>query len=320
MAIPLRLERTALFVPANNWHMIAKAATSAADAVCLDLEDAVPLEQKASSRAQVIRAFRELDFGRRVRMFRINGLDTGFAYRDLIEVVEAVGDRLDLVMLPKAGSAGDVEFVDRLLTQIEQQQGWSRAIGIEAQIESARGFLYCREIAAASPRLEALIFGPGDFAASMQMPSSGIGDFDEHDALYPGHRWHAAMQAIVAAGRGNARGVVLRCLDGPYAAYKDDAGFERSCRIALAMGFDGKQCIHPAQLAIARSIFTPSTAAAAQAERIVDAYRAAAAGGRGAVSVDGKMVDAANLRLAEVVAARARLCRAADGNLSERMT
>lgn len=318
MAIPLRLERTALFVPANNWHMLEKAAASAADAVCVDLEDAVPLEQKATSRAQVIRAFRELDFGRRVRMYRINGLDTGFAYRDLIEVVEAVGDRLDLVMLPKAGGAGDVEFVDRLLTQIEQQQGWTRAIGIEAQIESARGFVHCREIAAASPRLEALIFGPGDFAASMQMPSSGIGDFDEHDALYPGHRWHAVMQAIVAAGRGNSRGVNLRCLDGPYAAYKDDAGFERSCRIALAMGFDGKQCIHPAQVAIARSVFTPSAGAAAQAERMVEAYRSAAAAGRGAVSVDGKMVDAANLRLAEVVAARARLCRDADGDLSER--
>jgi len=314
MAIPLRLERTTLFVPGNNRRMVEKAAASEADAVCLDLEDAVPVEHKAAGRTEVIRAFQELDFGRRLRMFRINGLDTSFAYRDLIEVVEAVGDRLDLIMLPKAGSAGDVEFVDRLLTQIEMRQGFTRPIGIEAQIETARGFMYCREIAAASPRLEALIFGPGDFAASMQMPSSGIGDFDEHDALYPGHRWHAPMQAIVGAGRGNSRGVNLRCLDGPYAAYKDAAGFERSCRIALAMGFDGKQCIHPAQLPVARAIFTPSEEASAHAQRVLDAYRTAAAAGRGAVSLDGKMVDAANLRLAEVVAARARLCRQADGS------
>ncbi|MGH9477276.1 MAG: HpcH/HpaI aldolase/citrate lyase family protein [Terriglobales bacterium] len=312
MANPERLERTALFVPANNWHMLERAAASEADAVCIDLEDAVPVEQKPASRAQVIRALQELDFGRRIRMFRINGLDTGFAYRDVIEVVEGAGDRLDRLMLPKAGTAGDVEFVDRLLTQIEQARGWEPRIGIEAQIETARGFLYCREIAAASPRLEALIFGPGDFAASMGMPSSGIGDFDEHDALYPGHRWHAAMAAIVGAARGNLRGVTLRALDGPYAAFKDAAGFERSCRIALAMGFDGKQVIHPSQIAIARRIFTPTPEAAAQAARVVAAYQAAAGGGRGAVSLDGKMVDAANLRMAQAVAAKAELCAAAD--------
>lgn len=312
MPVPERLERTSLFVPANNWHMIEKAASSSADAVCIDLEDAVPPEQKPESRAQVVRALRQLDFGRRIRICRINGLDTSWAYRDLVEVVEAAGDRLDLVMLPKAGTPADIEFVDRLLTQIEQARGWPARIGIEAQIESARGFLYCREIAAASPRLEALIFGPGDFAASMGMPSSGIGDFDEHDALYPGHRWHAPMQAIVAAARGNLPGLCLRALDGPYAAFKDAAGFERSCRIALALGFDGKQLIHPAQIPIARSIFSPSPEAAAHAERVVAAYQSAAAQGRGAVSLDGKMVDAANLRLARVVAARARLCAAAD--------
>ncbi|HUX67308.1 MAG TPA: CoA ester lyase [Terriglobales bacterium] len=307
MAPPLRLERTLLFVPANNWRMIEKAAASDADAVCLDLEDAVPVEHKAASRAVVARALRELDFGPRLRMFRINGLDTGFAYRDLIEVVEAAGERLDLVMLPKASGAGEVEFVDRLLTQIEQQRpGNTRPpIGIEAQIETARGFVYCREIAAASPRLEALIFGAGDYAASMQMPSSGIGEFDAHDALYPGHRWHAAMHAIVAC----ARAFGLRAMDSPYAAYRDAAGFERSCRIALALGFDGKQCIHPAQLEMARSVFTPTAEAAAHAARVVAAYEEAAAAGRGAVSLDGKMVDAANLRLAQVVARKAELCQ-----------
>lgn len=294
-----------LFVPANNWRMIEKAAASAADAVCLDLEDAVPGDQKAASRALVVRAFRELDFGRKLRMYRINGLDTGLAYRDIIDVVEAASDRLDLIMLPKATGPGELEFLDRLLTQIERQRPEQIfPIGIEAQIETARGFLYCREIAAASPRLEALIFGVGDYSASMQMPSTGIGDFDAHDALYPGHRWHAVMHTIVAAARAHG----LRCLDGPYAGYQDPAGFERSCRIARALGFDGKQCIHPAQLDSARAIFTPTPEEAEHARRVVAAYDAAAASGRGAVSLDGKMLDAANLRIAQVVAAKARLC------------
>jgi len=303
MNATLRLERSMLFVPANNWRMIEKAAASDADAVCLDLEDAVPVEHKAASRAQVVRALRELDFGRRLRMFRINGLDTGFAYRDLVDVVEAAGDRLDLVMLPKAAGPGDVDFVARLLTQIEQDRGFATPIGIEAQIETARGFLYCREIAAASPRLEALIFGAGDYAASMQMPSTGIGDFDQHDALYPGHRWHAPMHTIVAA----ARSYNLRCMDSPYAAFRDAAGFERSCRIARALGFDGKQCIHPSQLDTARAVFTPDAEAVAQARRILAAYDDAAAAGRGAVTLDGKMIDAANLRMARGVVAKAEL-------------
>ncbi len=307
MGVPLRLERTLLFVPGNNRRMIEKAAQAPADAVCLDLEDAVPAEEKAAARGVVAAALREVDFGRRLRLFRCNGLDTAWAYRDLIEVVEAAGDRLDLVMLPKASGADEVAFVDRLLTQIESAHGLGR-IGIEAQIETARGLVYAREIAAASPRLEALIFGPGDFAASMQMPSTGIGDFDEHDALYPGHRWHAPMMAIVAAARAHG----LRCLDGPYAAFRDAVGFARSCQIARALGFDGKQCIHPAQLEAARAAFTPAPEAVAQAERVLAAYAAAAAEGRGAASLDGKMIDAANLRLARAVTERAALCRQTD--------
>jgi citrate lyase beta subunit len=307
MPVPLRLERTLLFVPGNHRRMIEKAAQAPADAVCLDLEDAVAEADKAAARAVVAAALAELDFGRRLRLVRINGLDTAWAYRDLVDVVEAAGDRIDLIMLPKASGPGDVEFVDRLLRQIEAARGFG-PIGLEAQIENARGFAYAREIAAAAPRLEALIFGPGDFAASMRMPSTGIGDFDANDALYPGHRWHGAMLTIVAAARANG----LRCLDGPYAAFRDDAGFARSCQIARVMGFDGKQCIHPAQLEAARAAFTPSAEEAAQADRILAAYAAAAAAGKGAASLDGKMIDAANLRLARGVAARAALCRQAD--------
>ena len=298
-----RLTRSQLFVPASKPAMIAKAAASAADAVCIDLEDSVTPVEKASSRANVIRALKEIDFGRRVRMFRINALDTPFAYRDLVEVVEAAGDRLDVVMIPKAGSARDIEFVDTMLRQIEANIRLTRPIGIEAQIETASGFLHAVEIASASPRLEALIFGAGDYAASMHMPSAAIGEADEHDEIYPGHRWHAVMHTIVAT----ARVYDLRCLDGPYAGYTDEAGLARACRIALAMGFDGKQCIHPAQLAAVNATFTPSLEEVTKAAAVLKAYEAAAAAGQGAATHDGRMIDAANLRMARTVLERHRI-------------
>jgi citrate lyase beta subunit len=303
--VPTRLTRSMLFVPAGRWPMIEKAAASAADAVCVDLEDSVPAGEKAPARANAIRAFHELDFGSRVRMLRINGLDTPFAYRDLVDVVEAAGESIDLIMLPKAGSPQDVAFVDTLLTQVEMHRGFSRKIGIEAQIETAAGFLYAREIAQSSSRLEALIFGPGDYSASMQMPSESIGEFDRHDDEYPGHRWHAVMHTIVAAARANG----LRAMDGPFAAYKDSAGFERSCRIAHSLGFDGKQCIHPAQLEAANSIFSPLTEDVARAKAVVEAYERAAAEGCGAASLNGHMIDMANIRMARVVLEKDRIRR-----------
>jgi citrate lyase beta subunit len=301
--IPMRLERSVLFVPASSWSMIEKATTSAADAVCLDLEDSVAPAEKAVGRTNVIRAFATLDFAHRLRMFRINGVDTPLAYRDLIEVVEGADGRIDLVMIPKVNSPKEVMFADMLLTQIEMNVGGHRPLGIEAQIETANGFLYVREIAQSSPRLEALIFGPGDYAASMRIPSSGIGDFDAHDEAYPGHRWHAVMHAIAAAARANG----LRCLDGPYASYKDAAGFERACRIAHSMGFDGKQCIHPLQLLQANALFTPTAEEAAGADAIIRVYEQALEIKRGAASVNRKMVDAASVRMARVVAERYHL-------------
>jgi len=293
----IHMMRSMLFVPASRWSMIVKAANSAADAVCIDLEDSVAVEEKTASRNNVIRAFQELDFGKRRRIFRVNGLDTPFTYRDVIEVVEAAGERVDLVMLPKANSASDVAFVDQLLSQIEMHRGFQRRIGIEAQIETASGFVWLREIAQSSSRLESLIFGPGDYSASVRMPSSSIGGFDEHDEAYPGHRWHSVMHGIVAT----ARAFNLRCMDGPYAAYQDAGGFERSCRIARSMGFDGKQCIHPGQLAGANAAFGPSAEEFAEAEQVVRAYEEAVASGRGAATHKGKMIDAANLRMARVV-------------------
>jgi citrate lyase subunit beta/citryl-CoA lyase len=292
-----------LFVPGSRPAMFPKAIASEADAVCLDLEDSVLADEKATARGNVIRALTELDFGRRLRMVRINSLDSEFADRDLMEIMEAAGDRVDLVMVPKVASAADIAFVDDVLTRIEQAQGSQRRVGIEAQIESASGFLYVREIASASPRLESLIFGPGDFAASMQMPATGIGELDAHDAAYPGHRYHAVMLMIVAAARANG----LRCMDGPYAGYADTAGLVRACGIALALGFDGKQCIHPGQLATVNAAFSPSDEEVARASALVKAYEAAMAEGRGAASYQGRMIDAASLRMAQVILRRHEL-------------
>ena len=303
--MPVRLTRSMLFVPASRPAMIAKAAASVADAVCLDLEDSVLPDEKAVSRANVVRALREIDFGRRVRMVRINSLDTEYADRDLMEVMEAAGERVDVVMVPKAASAADIAFVDGVLSRIEEARGLTTRIGIEAQIESAAGFLYVREIASASSRLEGLIFGPGDFAASMQMPASSIGELDEYDKIYPGHRYHAVMLTIVAAARANG----LRCMDGPYAGYTDTAGLIRACQIATALGFDGKQCIHPGQLATVNAAFSPSEDEVARASALVKAYEAAIAEGRGAATHEGRMIDAASLRMAQVILRRHQLAQ-----------
>jgi len=297
MPLQPRRVRSMLFVPASRPDMIAKAAASAADAVCLDLEDSVAVSEKAAARRNVVVALQQLDFQTRPRIVRINGIDTEFAYRDLVDVCEAVGDRVDLVMIPKVSAARDVQFVDTLLSQIAGARQRVVETGIEAQIETAAGFLNIREIASSSPRIDALIFGPGDYAASMHMPLAAIGERDQHDALYPGHRWHAVMHTIVAAARAHG----LRCLDGPYAGFRDAEGFERACRVARALGFDGKQCIHPSQLESANAIFSPSPAEIASARALVDAYETATTQGRGAATHDGRMIDAANLRMARTI-------------------
>jgi len=291
------MTRSTLFVPGSRPDMIAKAAASQADAVCLDLEDSVAPAEKPSSRAHVVRALRDLDFGIRLRMVRVNALDTPFAYRDIVDVVEGAAGRVDALMVPKVASARDVWFVDTLLAQIEAHLGLGAPIGVHAQVESAAGYVNLAAIASAGPRLRSLIFGPGDFAASMHMPSTGIGEFDENDAFYPGHRFHAVMLAIVAAARANG----LQCVDGPYGQYTDAAGFERSCRIARVMGFDGKQCIHPSQLAAANEVFSPSEQEVAHAMAVVQAVSDAAAAGKGAAVHDGKMIDAASLRMARTI-------------------
>jgi citrate lyase subunit beta/citryl-CoA lyase len=249
----------------------------------------------------VARALAENDFGDRLRLFRMNALDTPYAYRDLIEVVEAAGDRLDLVIVPKVNRAEDVYFVDLLLTQIEARQGFEAGrIGIEAQIETALGGVNVDSIAAASPRLAGLIFGMGDYAASLRMPLDSIGEMDENDRLYPGHRWHYAMSRIVTA----ARAFGLRAIDGPYASFRDAEGHGRACDVARVLGFDAKWCIHPGQIAATNNAFAPSPEQVAWARKVLDEYDRAMREGRGAITIEGRMVDAASLRMARSLVER----------------
>jgi citrate lyase subunit beta/citryl-CoA lyase len=291
----MKAARSLLAVPATRRKMAEKALASAADAVFLDLEDAVAPDSKAAARTDVVHALEELDWEDRPALFRANALDTPYFYRDLIEVVERAGDSLDSVMIPKVNRPEDLYAVSMLLSQLELAMELERGkIKLEAQIESAEGLANVDSIASATSRLEALHFGPGDFAASVSMPQTSIGVMDEWDEAYPGHRFHYAMQRIVVA----ARATGLRVLDGPVADYSDEEGLRRSCLIARSLGFDGKWCIHPAQIAIVNETFSPTARDVEWAKKVVAAYEEANATGSGSVSVDGHMVDAASIKLA----------------------
>ncbi|MGH3107039.1 MAG: HpcH/HpaI aldolase/citrate lyase family protein [Rubrobacter sp.] len=291
----MKVARSLLAVPATRRKMAEKALASAADAVFLDLEDAVAPDSKPAARGDVVSALQELDWRGRPTVFRANALDTPYSYRDLIEVVEQAGDSLDAVMIPKVDRPEDLHVVSTLLSQLELAMDLEKGrIEVEAQIESAEGLANVDSIARATGRLTALHFGPGDFAASVSMPQTSIGVMDEWDEAYPGHRFHYAMQRIVVA----ARAAGLRVLDGPVADYGDEEGLGRSCLIARSLGFDGKWCIHPAQIAVVNEAFSPTDKEVDWAKRVVAAYDEANAEGSGSVSVDGQMVDAASIKLA----------------------
>ena len=298
-----RLERSVLLAPASNWGMIQKTAAARADAVCIDLEDAVAPDEKETSRANVVRAYHELDFGNKLKMFRMNGLDTHFAYRDLVEIVEAAGDRIDLIVIPKVNRPEDVYVVETLLGQIESYKKFSRPIGVEALIETALGCVNIREIAACSERLEGFVYGPGDYAASVHMPMESIGELDENDRIYPGHRWHHVMHSIVSA----AKAYNKRAIDGPFAGIKNPEGLAQACKIGRAMGFDGKWCIHPSQIETVNQTFVPSEKEIGWARLVLDEYEAALREGKGAISVKGKMIDVASLRMCQAIVERAKL-------------
>jgi citrate lyase beta subunit len=292
----MKAARSLLAVPATRRKMVERALASDADAVFLDLEDAVAPDDKAGARGDVVGALKELDWRGRPKLFRANALDTPYFYRDLIEVVEHAGDALDAVIIPKVNRPEDLYAVSVLLSQLELATNLD--VGktkLEAQIESAEGLTNADAIARATNRLEALHFGPGDFAASVRMPQTSIGTMDEWDEAYPGHRFHYAMQRIVVA----ARAAGVRVLDGPVADYGDEEGLRNSSLLARSLGFDGKWCIHPAQIPLVNEAFSPTAKEVEWAEKVVAAYEEANAAGSGSVSVDDQMVDAASIRMAQ---------------------
>ncbi|MCV7377417.1 CoA ester lyase [Mycobacterium alsense] len=292
------LRRSELAVPACNSNMFAKAAACGADLVFLDLEDAVPAAVKEQSRAKAITALNELDWGRAARAVRINGLDTRWCHDDIIEVVTEAGQNLDTIVVPKARRARDVWWVDVLVTQLEAKLGLSEHIRLEVLIEEVEGLANAEEIAVASPRLDALIFGVGDFSLSqgarVDTNFVPVGD-------YPGDFWHYARNKVIVA----ARIAGIDAIDAPYPDFKDLKGYERDARRASLLGYAGKWAIHPDQVPVANEVYSPTADEIARAERNLAAYREAEALGRGAVGVNGVLVDAAHAKMAEAVLARA---------------
>jgi len=287
--MPLRLRRSELSTPGSNEKMMAKAAESAADLVFLDLEDSVAPREKDSARGKVVHALKTLNWGKKTRAVRINNLETPYAYRDIIEVVDGAREHLDLIIVPKVKSAKDVWWVDVLLTQIETHLGMHKKIALEALIEEVEAMINAEEIARASPRLEALIFGPGDYSASQGVDTKGIGESGD----YPGDLWHYARNKVIIASR--AAGIDM--VDGPYAAFNDAEGYRRECNRARILGATGKWAIHPSQIAIANEVYSPPREQVERARKLAAAYAAAEAAGLGAVNVDGVMVDAASVRI-----------------------
>lgn len=312
-APPDRPNRCQLFGPGSRPAIFAKMAASAADVVNLDLEDSVAPDDKPAARANVIAATREIDWGRMCLSVRINGLDTPWWYRDVVDLLEQAGDRLDQIMIPKVGCAADVYAVDALVTAVERAAGRTRPIGFEVIIESAAGIAHVEEIAAASPRLRAMSLGAADFAASMGMQTTGIGGTQEnyymlHDgAKHWADPWHWAQTAIVAACRTHG----LLPVDGPYGDFSDDEGFRAQARRSATLGMVGKWAIHPKQVALANEVFSPSAAQLSEAREILAAMEAAKARGEGATVYKGRLVDIASIRQAEVILRQAEMIGAA---------
>ncbi len=313
-----RLQRSTLAVPASNVGMIEKAADSAADVVFLDLEDAVAPPEKAQARKNAIAALNDIDWeakGKTVSV-RINGLDTGYMYRDVVDIMEQAGDRVHMLLIPKLGVVADLYMVDALVNQIEQACGLTRRVGLEALIETALGMANVEEIArhaaTSDSRLEALHFGVADYAASMRARTVNIGGLNP---AYPGDQWHAALSRMIIA----CRAYGLRALDGPFGDFNDPDGYVTAAERAAALGFEGKWAIHPSQIGMANTVFSPPEAEITRARRIIEELRKAEAMGKGAASLDGKMIDAASekmamnvLALADAIAARSAPAKAAE--------
>ncbi|MEM7318338.1 MAG: L-malyl-CoA/beta-methylmalyl-CoA lyase [Pseudomonadota bacterium] len=308
-AAPGRPNRCQLFGPGSNTKLFEKMAASAADVINLDLEDSVAPSDKDIARANVIGALNDVDWGNKYMSVRINGLDTPYWYRDVVDLLEQAGDRLDQIMIPKVGCAADVYAVDALVTAIERAKGRAKPISFEVIIESAAGIAHVEDIAASSPRMQAMSLGAADFAASMGMQTTGIGGTQEnYYMLRDGEKhwsdpWHWAQAAIVAACR--THGVLP--VDGPFGDFSDDEGYFAQAKRSATLGMVGKWAIHPKQIALANQVFTPSEEAVLEAREILSAMEQAKANGEGATVYKGRLVDIASIKQAEVIVAQAEL-------------
>jgi malyl-CoA/(S)-citramalyl-CoA lyase len=310
---PARLNRSELAVPGSSPQFFEKAAKGAADVIFLDLEDAVAPDDKEKARKNVIEALNDLDWGSKTMSLRINGLDTHYMYRDVVDVVEQAGQRLDLIMIPKIGTPSDVYAVDMLLTQIEAAKGLKKRIGLELIVETALGMQNVEVIAGASKRLESLHFGVADYAASTRARTVNIGganpdysvltdpDGNGKRERHWGDMWHFAISRMVVAARANG----LRPVDGPFGDFSDPDGYRWAAKRAAALGCEGKWAIHPSQVALANEMFSPSDAEVTRARRILEAMAQAQKEGRGAVALDGRLIDLASIRQAEVLVKKA---------------
>lgn len=310
-----RLQRSELAVPGSQPAMFSKALESEADYVFLDLEDAVAPADKEQARKNVVAGLLEHDWRGRGKTVcvRINGIDTHYMYRDLVDVVEQAGHRLDIVLVPKVGVPADLYLVYAVLTQIEVARRLPQRIGIEALIETALGMANVEGIAQASRRLEAMHFGVADLAASLRARTVSIGGLNPE---YPGDQWHAALSRMVTA----CRAYGLRPIDGPYGDFKDPEGYRAAAGRAAALGYEGKWAIHPSQIALANEVFTPLPAEVERARRILAALDEAAREGRGAAQLDGRMIDAASARMAQNVVQIASAITARTGSFSPMAT
>ena len=291
-----RLQRSELAVPASNPAMIDKAAAGPADYVFLDLEDAVAPPDKEQARKNAIQALNDIDWaakGKTVSV-RINGLDTHYMYRDVVDVMEQAGDRVHTLLVPKVGVRDDLYMVEAMVNQIEQGKGYTTRVGLEALIETALGMANVEDIARFGGRLEAMHFGVADFAASMRARTTNIGGLNPH---YPGDQWHAAIARMTTA----CRAYGLRAIDGPFGDFSDPEGYKEAARRAAALGCEGKWAIHPSQVSMANDVFSPTEAEVTKARRIIEELKIAEAQGKGAASLDGKMIDAASERMARNV-------------------
>jgi malyl-CoA/(S)-citramalyl-CoA lyase len=316
---PARLNRSELAVPGSRPELFEKAAKSAVDVLFLDLEDAVAPDDKERARRNIVKALNEIDFGKKTVSVRINGLDTHYMYRDVVDVIEQGGERLDLIMIPKVGTAADVYAVDMLVTQCEAAIKRKKRIGFELIIETALGMANVDAIAAASKRNESLHFGVADYAASTRARTTNIGgpnplysvltDKDNAGAraVHWGDMWHYAIARMVVA----ARAYGLRPIDGPFGDFSDPEGFKAQAYRAAVLGCEGKWAIHPAQVSLANDVFSPSEAEVTKAKRILSAMEQAKREGKGAVALDGKLIDIASIRQAEVLVRKAEQVKSA---------